>query len=31
MERPDYPAVDEYFQRLAQRPGFMKHGCNGLP
>jgi glutathione S-transferase len=31
IERPDYPAVDEYFQRLAQRPGFMKHGCNGLP
>ncbi|WPN28942.1 glutathione S-transferase [Pseudomonas sp. P5_109] len=31
IERPDYPAVDEYFQRLAQRPGFLKHGCNGLP
>ena len=31
MDRPEYPAVDEYFQRLAQRPGFLKHGCNGLP
>ena len=31
MERPDLPAVDEYFQRLAQRPGFLKFGCNGLP
>jgi glutathione S-transferase len=31
MERPDFPAVDEYFQRLAQRQGFLKHGCNGLP
>jgi glutathione S-transferase len=31
IDRPDYPAVDEYFQRLAQRPGFLKHGCNGLP
>jgi glutathione S-transferase len=31
MERPDFPAIDEYFQRLAQRQGFLKHGCNGLP
>ena len=31
MERPDYPAIDEYFQRLALRPGFMKHACNGVP
>ena len=31
MERPEFPAIDEYFQRLAQRPGFLKHGCNGLP
>lgn len=31
MDRPDLPAVDEYFQRLAQRPGFLRHGCNGLP
>ncbi|KJZ35177.1 glutathione S-transferase [Pseudomonas sp. B21-040] len=31
MERPDFPVIDEYFQRLAQRQGFLKHGCNGLP
>ncbi|UVM51854.1 glutathione S-transferase [Pseudomonas sp. B21-015] len=31
MERPDYPAVDAYCQRLALRPGFMAHGCNGVP
>ena len=31
IERPDYPAVDEYFKRLAQHPGFLKHCCNGLP
>lgn len=30
-ERPDLPAVDEYFNRLAQHPGFLKHCCNGLP
>jgi hypothetical protein len=31
MERPDYPAVDAYCQRLALRPGFMEHACNGVP
>ena len=31
IERPDYPAIDEYFRRLAQHPGFLKHCCNGLP
>lgn len=31
IERPDYPAVDEYFKRLAQHRGFLKHCCNGLP
>jgi glutathione S-transferase len=31
MERPDLSAVDEYFKRLAQHPGFLKHCCNGLP
>ncbi len=29
--RPDYPAVLAYFERLKSRPGFMEHGCNGLP
>jgi glutathione S-transferase len=31
MERPDYPAIDEYFKRLAQHPGFLKYCCNGVP
>jgi glutathione S-transferase len=31
MERPDYPVVDAYCQRLALRPGFMAHACNGVP
>lgn len=29
--RPDYPAVLAYHKRLLGRPGFVKHGCNGLP
>jgi len=31
IERPDYPAIAAYFERLKQRPGFIEHGCNGLP
>ncbi|MCP1417493.1 glutathione S-transferase [Pseudomonas laurylsulfativorans] len=31
IDRADYPAVDEYFKRLAQHRGFLKHCCNGLP
>ena len=31
MERPDYPAIDDYFKRLAQHPGFLKYCCNGVP
>ncbi|MEB0046298.1 MULTISPECIES: glutathione S-transferase [unclassified Pseudomonas] len=31
MERPPYPAIDDYCQRLAKRPGFMMHACNGVP
>lgn len=31
MARPDYPAVDAYLARLAQRPGFLLHGRNGIP
>jgi glutathione S-transferase len=31
IERPDYPAVAAYYERLKQRPGFIEHGCNGLP
>ena len=30
-ERPDFPAVDAYFERLSTRPAFMHHGRNGLP
>ena len=30
-ERPDFPAVDAYFERLSTRPAFMQHGRNGLP
>ena len=31
IERPVFPAVAEYFQRLSERPGFRLHGCNGTP
>ena len=31
LDRPNYPAVLAYYGRLANRPGFSEHGCNGLP
>lgn len=31
LDRPSYPAVLAYYGRLASRPGFSEHGCNGLP
>lgn len=31
MERPDYPAVASYFERLRERPGFGAHCDNGAP
>jgi glutathione S-transferase len=31
IERPDYPAVTAYYERLKTRAGFTEHGCNGLP
>jgi glutathione S-transferase len=31
IERPDYPSIAAYYDRLKQRPGFIEHGCNGLP
>ncbi len=31
LERPDYPAVSAYFQRLREHPGFIRHGDNGTP
>ena len=31
MDKPSLPHVDAYYERLASRPGFLKHGCNGIP
>jgi glutathione S-transferase len=31
LERPALPAVQAYYSRLQQRPGFQQHGCNGQP
>jgi glutathione S-transferase len=31
MGRPDLPAVQAYYDRLAERPGFRAHGRNGAP
>ena len=31
MDRPELPAVRDWFARLALREGFRLHGCNGLP
>jgi glutathione S-transferase len=31
MERPALAAVADYYERLAQRPGFARHGRNGTP
>ncbi|CAI8968709.1 glutathione S-transferase [Pseudomonas chlororaphis] len=31
MERPDFPAVAAYYQRLSERPAFLLHGRNGIP
>lgn len=31
IERPPLAAVAAYYERLSQRPGFMRHGRNGLP
>ena len=31
IERPVFPAVAEYFERLSERPGFRLHGRNGTP
>ena len=30
MQRPLFPAVDAYYERLSERPAFMKHGRNGI-
>lgn len=31
MERPALAAVESYYERLSQRPGFKAYGRNGLP
>lgn len=31
LKRPDYPAVAAYYELMSERPGFRKHGRNGLP
>jgi glutathione S-transferase len=31
MDRPELPAVARYYDALARRPGFVKHGRNGTP
>ncbi len=31
VERPALPAVADYYERLRTRPGFQRHGSNGLP
>ena len=30
-DRPGFAAVDAYYDRLSKRPGFMRHGRNGIP
>ncbi|MCJ2016260.1 glutathione S-transferase [Methylobacterium sp. E-065] len=31
MDRPGYPAITAYHERLIARPGYRAHGANGLP
>lgn len=31
IERPQYPAVLDYYERLSERPGFREFGRNGQP
>ena len=31
MQRPSYPAVATYHERLLARPGYRIHGANGVP
>lgn len=31
FERPDFPAVSAYYDRLAERPAYLRHGRNGTP
>lgn len=31
IERPQYPAIFDYYERLSERTGFRAFGCNGQP
>ncbi len=31
MDKPFLPSVEGYCERLARRPAFASHGCNGVP
>lgn len=31
FDKPRLPALEAYYQRLCERPGFRAHGCNGMP
>jgi glutathione S-transferase len=31
IERPNYPSITVYHDRLRERPGYLEHGCNGIP
>ena len=31
FDKPKLPALEAYFNRLRERPGFRRHGCNGMP
>ena len=31
FEKPAFPAVMAYYERLGERPAFIVHGCNGIP
>lgn len=31
MDKPAFPAVSAYYDRLSRRPAFLQHGRNGIP
>lgn len=31
FDRPSFPHVTAYYERLSERPAFLKHGRNGIP
>ncbi len=31
MDKPAFPAVSAYYDRLSRRPAFLEHGRNGIP